>query len=84
MSRDPDEPEVLIEDGKLVCPWPNCRAVNNIVELDVASRENVLSLSENGVITAHLGDSSFESDGYECLACNRAVSIPDSHEITHS
>ncbi|MEU1880903.1 hypothetical protein ABZ470_26650 [Streptosporangium sp. NPDC020072] len=79
-----NEPEVLIENGTLVCPWLDCRATDNIVELDVASRENVLYLSENGVIAAHLGDSSFENDGFECLTCNRAVSIPDAYEIIHS
>lgn len=79
-----DEPTVLIEGGNLVCPWRGCRAAGQIVELDVASRENVLYLTGDGLISAHLGDSSFESDGYECLTCNRAVSIPDGYEITHS
>jgi hypothetical protein len=79
-----DEATVLIEDGKLVCPYSDCGATDEIVELDVATRENELSISEDGLISAHLGDSTFESDGFECHQCLRRVSLPDSAEIAHS
>ncbi|MFD8529489.1 hypothetical protein ACFV0L_18915 [Streptosporangium canum] len=79
-----DEPTVLVEDGKLVCPYTDCRAVDEIAELDVATRSNELSISEPGVISASLGDSSFESDGFECQQCSRPVSLPDGYEVIHS
>jgi len=78
-----EEATVLIEDGKLICPYGDCGAADDIVELDVASRENELSLSEDGTITAHLGDHSFENDGFECRQCTRQVSLPDGSNITH-
>ncbi|MFG3438407.1 hypothetical protein ACGF0J_14280 [Nonomuraea sp. NPDC047897] len=79
-----DEPTVLIEDGKLVCPYPDCSATDQIIELDVATRDNELCVSEDGAIIAHLGDYSFESDGFECQQCARRVSLPDGYEIVHS
>ncbi|MFD0659685.1 hypothetical protein [Thermocatellispora tengchongensis] len=79
-----DELPVLIYDGKLICPYGDCGAADEIVELDVATRENALSISDDGKISAHLGDSTFESDGFECSQCRRPVSMPDGYEITHA
>lgn len=79
-----DEPTVLIEYGKLICPYTGCSATDQIIELDVATRDNELSVSEDGAIIAHLGDYSFESDGFECQQCAGRVSLPDGYEIVHS
>ncbi|MEU7891773.1 hypothetical protein AB0B45_02785 [Nonomuraea sp. NPDC049152] len=78
-----DSPTVLIEDGKLVCPFGDCGAADQVIELDVATRENRLSIDEEGTIVAHLGDSEFEGDGFECQQCARSVSMPGGDEIVH-
>ncbi|MFG1965742.1 hypothetical protein [Nonomuraea sp. NPDC049028] len=79
-----EEATVLVEDGKLVCPYGDCGAADDIAELDVATRTNELTISAPGHISASLGDSTFESDGFECQRCTRRVSLPDGYELTHS
>ncbi|WP_433259241.1 hypothetical protein ACQPYK_49595 (plasmid) [Streptosporangium sp. CA-135522] len=81
-----DEPAVLVEDGKLVCPYGDCGATNQIFELDVATRSNhlVIDDEETSAIKACTGDSSFETDGYECDGCARAVALPDGYEVIQS
>ncbi|GLX06682.1 hypothetical protein [Microbispora sp. NBRC 16548] len=78
-----EDAPVLIVDGHLVCPYGDCGAVGEIVELDVATRDNELSIDPDqpGVIKASLGDHSFEADGYECRKCTRSVTIPNGYEI---
>ncbi|NRQ31225.1 hypothetical protein HII36_05160 [Nonomuraea sp. NN258] len=77
----PDEPHALVRDGVLVCPHPDCGAVDQIVELDVATRSNELEIVGPGAIAAYCGDSTFEGDGFECDVCSRRVSLPDDFEI---
>lgn len=82
-TKLPDEPVVLVQDGKLVCPYSDCSAVDQIIELDVATRANELSLGESGTIVAHVGDYRWESDGFECSMCSRRVILPDGLSIEH-
>ncbi len=80
-----DEMPVLIEDGHLVCPYGDCGAADQIFELDVATRDNQLSVGEEpGVIKGSLGDHTFESEGYQCGQCLRMVSLPGGYEVIHS
>ncbi|SDL75861.1 hypothetical protein SAMN05421874_128118 [Nonomuraea maritima] len=78
-----DEPAVLVLDGKLVCPYADCSATDEIVELDVATRSNELTIIRPGVISVALGDSCFENDGFECEQCSRRVSLPDGYELSY-
>ncbi|GAB2918040.1 hypothetical protein ACFMQL_20140 [Nonomuraea fastidiosa] len=78
-----DVPVVLVERGRLVCPYPDCGAPDQLIELDVATRANQLSLGENGQIVAYTGDSQWESDGYQCGRCSRPVSLPNGATVTH-
>ncbi|WP_433426208.1 hypothetical protein ACQP1V_42980 (plasmid) [Microtetraspora malaysiensis] len=76
-----DEPNSLVRDGVLVCPFPDCGAADRIVEIDVATRANTLEIVGPGEIVAACGDSQFDGDGFECTACSRRVSLPDAFEI---
>ncbi|MEV4472885.1 hypothetical protein [Nonomuraea sp. NPDC049504] len=78
-----DGATILVEDGKLVCPYGDCGAADQILELDVATRSNDLTISEPGVIKVSLGDGSFERDGFECQQCMRSVSLPDGYELSY-
>lgn len=77
-----EDATVLVEDGTLRCPYGDCGAADQIFELDVATRDNHLSIDpdEPGVIKVSLGDHNFESEGYQCGQCLRSVSIPDGYE----
>ncbi|GGS85066.1 hypothetical protein GCM10010156_49590 [Planobispora rosea] len=75
---------VLIQDGKLTCPYDDCGAADDIVELEVASRTNELTITEPGLITVSLGDGGFETDAFECQRCGRGVSLPDGYAYVHS
>ncbi|WP_214317119.1 hypothetical protein [Nonomuraea sediminis] len=78
-----DAPTALVEDGKLVCPFGDCGAADDIVELDVATRSNEMTITEPGVISVSLGDGYFEGDGFECQQCTRRVSLPDGYELNY-
>ncbi|MEU7911399.1 hypothetical protein [Microbispora bryophytorum] len=80
-----DDAPVLIEDGTLRCPYADCGATDQIFELDVATRDNQLSIDpeQPGQIKASLGDHQFESDGYQCGQCLRSVTLPDDYEVIH-
>jgi hypothetical protein len=82
-EHEDDEPTVLIENSRLVCPYRICGAADEIVELDVATRSHGLTITEPGVIGVSLGDSYFESDGFECQQCHRRVSLPDGYELSY-
>jgi hypothetical protein len=77
----PDEPNALVREGVMVCPYPDCGTADRIVELDVATRTNQLRIVAPGEITAGTGDGTYETDGYECEVCCRRVSLPDGYEI---
>ncbi|MEU4576025.1 hypothetical protein [Nonomuraea sp. NPDC023979] len=75
------EPNVVIRNNSLLCPYRDCGAANEIVELEVATRRNELEITANGTLTVLVGNHRFVSDGYECGVCSRPVRIPDGHSI---
>ncbi|GII42880.1 hypothetical protein [Planotetraspora phitsanulokensis] len=74
-------PRALVRDGVLVCPYPDCGVADDIVELDIATRQNELDIVGPGEIAASMGDGNFEGDGFECNTCNQPVELPDGFEI---
>ncbi|MFB4284800.1 hypothetical protein ACBJ59_56700 [Nonomuraea sp. MTCD27] len=78
---DPDEPNALVRDGVMVCPYPDCEAADQIVELDVATRSNRLEIVAPGEIAAGTGDGTYVNDGFECEVCSRRVSLPVGYEV---
>ncbi|MFI6497104.1 hypothetical protein [Nonomuraea typhae] len=77
----PDEPNALVREGVMICPYPDCGTADRVVELDVATRTNQLEIVAPGEIAAGTGDGTYETDGYECEACSRRVSLPVGYEI---
>lgn len=68
--------------GQLICPYEDCAALNNIVEIDRAERanESLDVVIENGVlvhVTWRDSKREFHHQGYQCSVCNREVTLPD-------
>ncbi|WP_431928745.1 hypothetical protein [Nonomuraea jabiensis] len=78
-----DKPPALVRDGKLVCPYRDCAAEDQIIEIDVATRTNELTIEGPGRIKVGLGDGRFDHECYECAQCVRPVSLPDGHELVY-
>lgn len=69
-------PDVLIRDEALVCP--HCEQADCIVEEDAAERWNPVRLGVNGDgIHVAQGDATFETTGWRCEACGKAVEMPE-------
>lgn len=72
--RDEQLPEVVIQDGSLICP--RCGAEDEIKEEDQALRWNDLHLSDDGFVFGSLGDSQFDHLRFLCGACEQPVDLP--------
>ncbi len=81
-EHDEDLPVVTIDGQSLVCGA--CGARDQIVEYDMAIRENTLVVQSPTTISAGLGDSYFNADHYECKACDSEVEMPPQVELIHS
>lgn len=66
-------PTARIVEGELMCPV--CSSTGRIIEVDVATRGNDLTVSD-GLIFAGTGDINFDHDRTVCERCASTVRLP--------